>query len=86
MHYLYLIYKYKIAFTQVGARKYVSKCHEHFFKKLKLKLLHVKPVCTMYLTSSDEFELKFPELSQAELGRLRAEPSLSISIFELKPS
>ena len=24
---------------------------------------------------SDEFELKFPELSRAELGRLRAEPS-----------
>ena len=35
---------------------------------------------------SDKFELKFPELSRAELGRLRAEPSLGISIFELKPS
>ena len=35
---------------------------------------------------SDEFELKIPELSWAELGRLRAKPSLGISIFELKPS
>ena len=33
--------------------------------------------------NSDEFELKFPELSQPELGRLQAEPSLGISIFEL---
>ena len=35
--------------------------------------------------SSDEFELKFPELTRAELGRLRAEPGLGTSIFELKP-
>ena len=81
MHYLYLIYKYKIAFTQVGARKYVSKCHEHFFKKLKLKLLHVKPVCTMYLTSSDEFELKFPELSQVELKNFKVEPSWTLQFL-----
>jgi hypothetical protein len=39
-----------------------------------------------YVYGIDEFELKFPELSLAELGRLRAEPSLGISIFELKPS
>ena len=37
-------------------------------------------------TLSGEFELKFPELSRAELGRLPAERSLGISIFELKPS
>ena len=51
----------------------------HFWLKIEE---HNKSV----LLSSDEFELKFPELSRAELGRLRAELSLGISIFELKPN
>ena len=38
------------------------------------------------LLTSDEFELKFPELSRSELVRLQAKPSLGISIFGLKPS
>ena len=46
--------------------------------------MRLEPTPTLFC--SDEFELKFPELSQAELGRLQAEPSLGISIFELKPS
>ena len=37
--------------------------------------------CLNYIDSSDEFELNFPELKG-----FRAEPSLGISIFELKPS
>ena len=44
--------------------------------------MRLEPTPTLFC--SDEFELKFPELSQAELGRLQAEPSLGISIFELK--
>ena len=36
--------------------------------------------------TSDEFELKFPELSHAELKRSRVEPSWGIPIFELKPN
>ena len=36
--------------------------------------------------SSDEFELEFSKLSQAELKGFRVEPSWGISVFELKPS
>jgi hypothetical protein len=33
-----------------------------------------------YMINSDEFELKFPQLSLAELKRFRVEPSWGISI------
>ena len=43
------------------------------------------PILTPTLLS-DEFELKFPELSRAGKVASRAKPSLGISIFELKLS
>ena len=38
------------------------------------------------LVTTDEFELKFSGSSRAKLKGFWAEPSLGISIFELKPS
>ena len=57
--------------------------HYHYYKVF---IVFVGWVCILTiaqrlevdLVSSDEFELKFPELSRAKLGRLRAEPSLGI--------
>ena len=62
----------------------------HTKTKMGNSCLHdnVVPVVkfSVMLFTSDEFELKFPELSQAELKGFRAKPSLGTSIFELKLS
>ena len=57
-------------------------------------VVHLKVQCPVIspmlllgeVTASDEFKLKFPKLSRAQLKGCRAQLSLSTLIFKLKPS